>query len=63
MKQTYARNNNEKSVTVTMSLTSAPIGFTSPVSVTRWRAADFDMNGNFENWGGATQDSAFAGTT
>ena len=54
MKQTYARNNNEKSVTVTMSLTSAPIGFTSPVSVTRWRAADFDMNGNFENWGGAT---------
>jgi uncharacterized protein YraI len=60
LKQTYARNNNERSVTVTMSLTSAPTGFTTPVSVSLWRAADFDMNGNFENWGGATQDSAFA---
>ena len=63
MKQTYARNNNERSVTVTMSLTSAPIGFTSPVSVTLWRAADFDRNGTFENWGRATEDWPLPGTT
>jgi hypothetical protein len=60
LKQTYARNNTERSVTVTMSMTNNDITFTNPRSVSLWRAADFDMNGLFENWGGATQDSAFA---
>jgi len=59
LKQTYTRNNNDRSVTVTMSLSNSDIGFTGPISVTLWWAADFDMNGNFENWGGATEDSAF----
>ena len=43
-----------------MALTNNDITFTGSRSVSLWRAADFDMDGNFFNWGGATKDSAFA---
>ena len=58
--QTYSRNVQDRSVMVTMSLTNNDITFTTPRNVSLWRAADFDIDGSFENWGGATDESAFA---
>jgi hypothetical protein len=60
LRQTYSGNAQDRSVTVTMSLTNNDITFTKPRSVSLWRAADFDIDGSFENWGGATDESAFA---
>lgn len=60
LKQTFSRNMQDRSVLVTMSLSNNDITFTGPRSVSLWRAADFDVDGNTLNWGGATKDSAFA---
>jgi len=60
LKQTFSRNVQDRSVLVTMALTNNDITFTGNRSVSFWRAADFDMDGNIFNWGAATKDSAFA---
>jgi hypothetical protein len=60
LKQTFSRNVQDRSVIVTMALTNNDITFTGNRSVSFWRAADFDIDGSFFNWGGATKDSAFA---
>jgi hypothetical protein len=56
LKQTFSRNVQDRSVLVTMSLTNNDISFTGNRSVSFWRAADFDVDGNFFNWGAATSD-------
>ena len=60
LKQTFSRNVQDRSVLVTMALTNNDITFTGNRSVSFWRAADFDMDGNIFNQGGATSDSAMA---
>src|ERR1700675_2870721 len=60
LKQTFSRNPSDRSVSVTMALTNNDITFTGPRNVSVWRGADFDIDGTFANWGGATKDSAFA---
>jgi hypothetical protein len=60
LKQTFSRNVQDRSVLVTMALTNNDITFTGNRSVSFWRAADFDVDGNIFNWGAATSDSALA---
>ncbi len=60
LKQTFSRNVQDRSVLVTMALTNNDITFTGNRSVSFWREADFDVDGNIFNLGGATSDSAMA---
>ena len=60
LKQTFSRNVQDRAVIVTMALSNNDITLTGPRSVSFWRAADFDVDGDMSNWGGATKDSAFA---
>jgi hypothetical protein len=60
LKQIFSRSPQERSVSVSMTLTNNDLTFTGPRSVSLWRGADFDVDGNTQNFGGATKDSAFA---